>query len=275
MSMATSVHRPNTGPVPNLTGGQLGLPNPARSFTARPMHHGHDVSADFVNVGETERVLSAVGGGALAVYGLTRGSLGGLCLAALGGALVYRGLSGHCSCYASMGVSTAEEHGPMTSVSAGHGCKVEQTVTINRPAEDLFRYWRNFENLPHFMRHLQSVQVRDARRSHWVAKAPLGMSVEWDAEVHTERPNELISWRSLPGSQVDTAGSVHFTRAAGGGTEVRVVLKYDPPAGKAGAWLASWLGESPAQQIAEDLNNFKRLMEAGENAATRSQPAAR
>jgi len=188
---------------------------------------------------------------------------------------VYRGLSGHCNVYGSLGVSTAERHGPFTSVPAGQGVKVERTVTINRPAEDLYRYWRNFENLPSFMRHLESVTV-NGNRSHWVAKAPLGMSVEWDAEVHTDRRGEVISWRSLDGSEVDTAGSVHFTPAPGGrGTEVRVVLKYDPPAGTVGATLARWLGEAPEQQIAEDLDSFKRLMEAGGTAATRGQPAAR
>jgi len=229
----------------------------------------------FVNVGEAERILSTIGGGALAVYGLTRGTLSGLCLAALGGCCVYRGLAGHCDMYGALGVSTADKEGPYTSVPAGSGVKVEQTVTINRPAEDLYRYWRNFENLPQFMRHLKSVTV-NGNRSHWVAKAPLGMSVEWDAEVYTDRRGEVISWRSLDGSEVDTAGSVHFTPAPGGrGTEVRVVLKYDPPAGKVGAAVANWLGEAPEQQIAEDLASFKRLMEAGGTPATRGQPAAR
>ena len=113
------------------------------------------------------------------------------------------------------------------------------------------------------MRHLESV-TEEGNRSHWVAKAPLGTSVSWDAEIITERANELIGWRSLPGSTVDTAGSVHFQSAAGGrGTEVRVELKYDPPAGKVGATLAECLGEAPEQQIEEDLTTFKRMMEAG------------
>jgi uncharacterized membrane protein len=196
---------------------------------------------------------------------LTRGTVGGLGLAGLGGALLYRGLTGHCDFYCALGVSTADQHGPMTSVEAGSGCKVEYLAVINRPAEDLYRYWSNFENLPNIMSHLKEVRRIDGRRSHWVAKAPLGMSAEWDAEVHTARPNELISWRSLPGSEVDTAGSVHFL-PQGRATEVRVVLKYDPPAGKVGAALARWLGEDPQRQIESDLNEFKRLMEAGEAA---------
>jgi uncharacterized membrane protein len=222
-----------------------------------------------VNVGDYERLLSVVGGGALALYGLSRGTLGGLALAGLGGALLYRGLSGHSSLFNALGISTAEKHGPMTSVPAGRGCRVDYVVTINRPAEDLYRYWHNFENLPSFMRHLREVKV-DGNRSHWAARAPLGMSADWDAEVITDRCGELIGWRSLPGSEVDTAGSVHFTPTPDGRrTEVRVELKYDPPAGRVGAALANWLGEAPERQIAEDLNAFKRLMEAGETPTIR------
>ncbi len=229
-----------------------------------------------VNVGEVERLVSAIGGSALALYGLTRGTLGGLCLAGLGGCFVYRGIAGHCDAYSALGLSTADEHGPLTSVPAGRGTRVDKTVHINRPADDLYLYWVNFENLPSFMRHLRSVDRIDGRRSRWTARAPLGMSAEWEAEVHTARPNELISWRSLPGSEVDTAGSVHFIPVAGGrGTQVRVVLKYDPPAGQLGAALARWLGEDPERQIEEDLNEFKRLMEVGESAATRGTPATR
>ncbi len=268
MSTATSI-RPRAGDA-LITSRR---PLSRQHLTTRP-NKDRAAEASHVNVGDLERTLSAVGGGALALYGLSRGTVGGLCLAGLGGALLYRGLTGHCDVYCALGVSTADEHGRMTSIPAGSGVKVERSVTINRPADDLYLYWVNFENLPNFMRHLESVKRIDGRRSHWVAKAPLGMSAEWDAEVHTARPNELISWRSLPGSEVDTAGSVHFL-PRGGATEVRVVLKYDPPAGKVGAAVARWLGEAPEQQIAEDLNEFKRLMEAGRTAETRGQPAAR
>jgi uncharacterized membrane protein len=251
-------------------------PNNRRpKLTTRP-RVGQPVSKPSVNVGEIERMVSAIGGGALAVYGLTRGTLGGLCLAGIGGCLAYRGLAGHCDLYGALGISTADEHGPLTSVPAGHGVRVEKSVRINRPAEDLYLYWINFENLPSFMSHLRSVKRIDGWRSRWAAEAPLGMTAEWEAEVHTARPNELISWRSLPGSEVDTAGSVHFLPVAGGrGTEVRVVLKYDPPAGQIGAALSRWLGEDPERQIETDLNGFKRLMEAGESAESRGSPAAR
>jgi uncharacterized membrane protein len=127
----------------------------------------------------------------------------------------------------------------------------------------LYRFWRDFENLGRFMHHLQGVRV-EGNRSHWIACGPLGTRFEWDAEIITERPNELIGWRSLPGSAIDTAGSVHFRELPGeGGTEVRVVLKYDPPAGKAGAAVARLFGQSPQGQIREDLKRLKAFMETG------------
>ena len=231
-----------------------------------------------VNVGQTERWASAFGGGALALYGLTRGNLPGVALALLGASLVYRGTTGHCYAYQAMGVNTAtgETDNPNVSVRGGRGVKVEKSITINRPPEELFRFWRNFENLPRVMSHLESVQVTGDNRSHWVAKAPAGTSVEWDAEVYNEKENELIAWRSLEGADVDSAGSVHFTPApAGRGTELRVVLKYDPPAGKIGAAVAKLFGEEPEQQIEEDLRRFKSMMETGEVPTTEGQPSGR
>jgi uncharacterized membrane protein len=229
--------------------------------------------APATNVGEMERWLSLLGGGALALVGLSRGSLGGLGLAAVGAGLAYRGASGHCNVYAALGVSTAEGRGRRTSIPAGHGIKVEESVTILRSPEELYGYWANLENLPRIMNHLVSVRKLDGQRSHWVACGPLGTHLEWDAEILVQRENELISWRSLDGAEVDTAGSVHFTAAPGDrGTLVRVVLKYDPPAGKVGAAIAGLLGQAPGQTIKEDLRRFKQLMETGEIPTTEGQP---
>jgi uncharacterized membrane protein len=178
--------------------------------------------------------------------------------------------------YAGLGASTAAPVGPSASVRAGHGVRVEHAVTINRSPEELFRFWRNLENLPRFMSHLEAVRNTGGNRSHWVARGPMGVTLEWDAEIHNERPNALIAWRSLEGSEVDTAGSVHFTPAPGHrGTELKVVLKYDPPAGKAGATLARLFGTAPEQQIQEDLRRFKQIMEAGEAPTTARQPSGR
>jgi uncharacterized membrane protein len=226
-----------------------------------------------VNVGDLERWASLLGGGALALYGLSRRSLGGLALAAVGAAGVYRGATGHCPLYQLLGINTADRHGPATSVPARHGVKVERSVTINRRPDELFHFWRNLENLPKFMNHLESVKNMGQLRSHWVVKAPLGITVSWDAEIITERPDEMIGWRSLPGSMVDNAGSVHFARAPGQrGTEVKVVLKYDPPAGKIGATIARLFGAAPEQEIHEDLRRLKELMETGEVPTTAGQP---
>jgi len=154
--------------------------------------------------------------------------------------------------------------------------RLNQSITINRSAEELYRFWRELTNLPRFMYHLESVQVTGNKRSHWVAKAPAGMKVEWDAEITEERPNELIAWRSVGRTEVENSGSVRFERAPGGrGTVVRVEIRYRPPIGGIAPAIAKLFGEEPEQQVAEDLRRFKQLMEAGEILTTEGQPAGR
>ena len=141
----------------------------------------------------------------------------------------------------------------------------KRSITINRPVAEVYAFWRNFENLPQFMRHLESVTVTGDRRSHWVARAPGGKTVEWDAETLEDRENERISWRSLPGADVHNAGSVEFMPAPGDrGTEVRVTLEYDPPFGKLGSKLAMLVREEPGQQVKDDLRHLKQVLETGE-----------
>jgi uncharacterized membrane protein len=239
---------------------------------------GQQSTGGEVNVGEAERWASAIGGGALAVYGITRLARGnwlGAALGLVGGALVYRGATGHCDLYQSLGLNTAAaSKNPNVSVAAGRGIKVEKSVTVNRSPAELYHFWRNFENLPRFMDHLESVRVEGLGRSHWVAKAPAGTTVEWDAEIYNEKENELIAWRSLEGADVDNAGSVRFEGAPEGeSTIVRVALKYDPPGGVLGSTFAKLFGEEPGQQIEEDLRRFKQVMEAGETTGTESQSA--
>ena len=151
--------------------------------------------------------------------------------------------------------------------------KVEKTVTINKPAEELYRFWHNFGNLPRFMKHLKEVKVHNDKRSHWITSAPLGGSVEWDADIIEDRENELIAWTSVAGADVDNSGSVRFQPAPGDrGTEVKVVTEYNPPGGAIGAGIAKLFGEEPEQQIGDDLRRFKMMMEAGEIATTEGQP---
>jgi uncharacterized membrane protein len=150
-------------------------------------------------------------------------------------------------------------------VESAKGIRVKSAVTVGRPVSEVYGFWRNFENLPRFMSHLESVQVVDDRRSHWTAIGPAGMRVEWDAETVEDRPNELISWRSLPGGQVETAGYVRFRPAPGNrGTEIIVEMRYDPPGGVLGATLAKLFGESGQEVVTRDLRAFKNVLEVGE-----------
>jgi uncharacterized membrane protein len=145
------------------------------------------------------------------------------------------------------------------------GIEVTAAITINRPRNEVYDFWHNFENFPGFMAHLESVQVIDERRSHWKAKAPGGATVEWDAETGEDRPNELIAWRSLPDSEVPNSGTVRFRDAPRGrGTEVIVELRYRPPGGRLGALIAKLFGEEPSQQVKGDLRRLKQVMEIGE-----------
>jgi uncharacterized membrane protein len=223
------------------------------------------------NVSNPERWLSVVAGAALALFGLKRRSAAGIAVAGIGGGLLWRGASGHCPIYKSLGVSTHDDGDSQVSVPYGCGIRVEKSVTVNARPEQIYAFWRNFENLPRFMEHLESVDVHDSTRSHWVAKGPAGLKAEWDAEIINEIPNELIGWRSIDGSSVQNAGSVHFT-STGRGTEVKVILRYDPPGGALGAAVAKLFGEEPSMQVQEDLRRLKQLLEAGELATTAGQP---
>lgn len=142
--------------------------------------------------------------------------------------------------------------------------------TNNRSPAELYRFWRNLENLPRIMHHLESVTVMDNNRSHWMAKGPLGKSIEWDAQIVNDDPNERIGWESLPDAEVRNAGSVQFQSAGGDSTRLRVVLRYDPPAGKLGAAVSKLLGESPEHELEEDLKRFKQAMESGQYATHES-----
>ena len=173
-------------------------------------------------------------------------------------------------------LTNTEEQDAIRQKLGESGIKVTHAVTINQPPTELYTFWRDFTNLPHIMDHLESVTVSDSTHSHWIAKAPLGRTVEWDAEIINEEPGKVIAWRSLPGADVDSAGSVQFKAApVGRGTEVRVELSYLPPAGKVGAAVARLLGEEPKKQLDDDLRHFKQLMEAGERATTEGQSSGR
>ncbi len=191
---------------------------------------------------------------------------GGAAGAIAGGTLIARAAKGR------KDARSDGDHSPSASVGHQEGVRVEKTVTINKSPEELYRFWRNFENLPRFMTHLESVHVQDATHSHWKAKGPAKKSVEWDAVIISDIANEVIAWQSTD-AQIANAGSVRFRSAPGGrGAEVTVNLAYDPPAGKAGMVVARMFGAEPTQQVQDALRHFKTVMEAGEIATTDGQP---
>jgi uncharacterized membrane protein len=158
---------------------------------------------------------------------------------------------------------------------AERALEVRRAIAVNRSPEECYRFWRDFQNLPRFMKHLKSVETRGPNQSHWVAKGPAGMEVRWDAEITDERENQMISWRSV-GSAVYNTGTVRFQPAPGGrGTVIRVDIRYSPPGGKVAANIAKIFGEEPGQQTYDDLRRFKQMMETGEIPTTRGQPSGR
>ena len=228
-----------------------------------------------VNVGEIERLASAIAGGALAVYGLRQRSIGGLCLTLAGTALLHRGVTGHCNTYQVFGITTNDEKAANGEAPVARDVHVEKAIAIDKSPEELFSFWRQFDNLPRFMKHLESVTCSGINRSQWVAKGPGGKNVEWDAEIYNEKPNEMIAWRSLEGADIVNAGSVRFTPLGVRGTEVKVVLNYNLPGGKISALFARLFGSEPGQMIADDLRRLKQILETGEAATTEGQTSGR
>ena len=218
------------------------------------------------NVSQTERWLSMAAGVGLAAFGASRRRPAGWALAGLGALLFQRGMTGHCHTYELLGLNTAGTGDDTRRALGGNaGIIVDETVTINRPISELYRFWRNLENLPRFMSHLESVERVTDTLSRWRAKGPAGSDVEWNAEIINEVPDQVIGWRSIEGSDVVSAGSVNFEDAGTGrGTRVRVRLQYSPPGGKLGDAVARLIGSDAATQIRQDLQRFKQLVEEGQ-----------
>lgn len=232
------------------------------------------------NVNETERWISLIGGTTLAAYGLARRDRGGLGLAAIGGVLLWRGATGHCDMYQALGINTSERGyakgtGSDKGVPYELGIRIDEEVRVNRPAAQLYKFWRNLENLPRFMHHINCVQMRPDGTSHWEVNGPAGITVAWDAEIVNDIENQVIGWRSLPGSQVDSGGSVRFEEAGDGATVVKVSLQYNPPGGGIGARVARLFGEDAETMIREDMGRFRELMETGTVAVAAANKAGK
>jgi len=227
------------------------------------------------NVGPTERNVSMAAGAVLALLGLARRDLTGLVIGALGGGLIYRGATGNCPMYSAMDINTAtggdNDQGQQQKSNRVH---VVQSLLIDKPAEELYRYWRDLENLPRILSHIESVRATDERNSHWTANIKgLPMKLEWDAEITAEDASQRLAWRSLANATIAHEGEVRFDKAMGDrGTIMRASIDIMPPAGAVGRWAARWFTPALDQQIRTDLRNFKRLMETGEIPTIDGQP---
>ena len=174
--------------------------------------------------------------------------------------------------------STTYKHGDAADATTatlieGKGSSaVGRSVTINRPASELYAYFRDFSNLPHFMENVVSIEILDPRLSHWVVKAPAGATVEWDALVTQDEQDRLIAWTSQPGADVANSGRIEFRDAGPRGTVVTVTIAYDPPGGVIGKVIAKMFQREPAIQARRDLRRFKQLMETGEIATPAMYP---
>jgi len=232
------------------------------------------------NVGNPERIISTIAGGGLIAYGLKRKDWLGALLGVVGGGLALRGATGHCQVYDALDIDTNEnslfERGKEKAKDwFSQETEIVKSITINKSADELYTFWRNFENLPKFMNHLESVKVVDDKKSEWTAKAPLGTQAHWTAEITEDVNNEKIAWRSVENSEITNSGKVEFLPTIDRGTEVKITIRYQPPAGKLGALASYFLSEEPDNQISEDLRRFKSLMETGLIMHIEGQPSGR
>lgn len=223
-----------------------------------------------INVGSTERIVSAITGGTLTVLGLRNiRERNGIIMTVAGGLLLFRGVTGFCPVNKAIGRNTANKK--------ARAIEVIGIFTINKPKEEVYAFWRNFENLPTFMKHLKLVTAIDDKRSSWKARVPGGMgTISWDAEIVEDQPNSYLSWCSLPGSTIDNAGEVRFTDAPGNrGTEVCASITYRMPAGDVGSAVGRLFSPVVEQLVTEDLRRFKSIMETGEAPTIKGQPSGR
>jgi uncharacterized membrane protein len=190
---------------------------------------------------------------------MPKSPLSNLIKASSGAGLLFRGITGFCPVYNYFDI----DGNKTTSVN------IRSTIIVNKPRNEVYAFWRKLENLPLFMRHLESVQEIDNTRSHWEAKIPNNMvTIKWDAEIVKDDPNSLLSWQSLPGSTIENAGKVEFRNALGDrGTELRIMITYRPPAGNIGNQVAKWFNPLFEKMVKEDVMNFKQFIELKDSLA--------
>jgi uncharacterized membrane protein len=226
------------------------------------------------NVENWERLVSVAAGAGLMAAGWRRGSVAKKTAATIGSGLIARGVSGYCPVNAATGRGRMRDD-TRDALGGPRGVFVQESITIDAPIETLYALWRDPSNLPRLLPYVKRVDEIDDRRSHWVVEGPAGTSLQWDAEVINDVPLDTIGWRSLPGADVASAGSVRFRTAGEGGTEVTVTMQYAPPAGRIGA-AAAWLtGHGAAGQVREALRALKQELETGETPTVNGQPEGR
>ncbi|HYH14895.1 MAG TPA: SRPBCC family protein [Flavisolibacter sp.] len=218
----------------------------------------HEGRSGLINVGNNERVFSAAAGAFLLTSGLNnlfKSPISALVRTAIGGMLLYRGASGHCPIYASMGKTSGVMH--------TQNINIRTSLIVNKPKDEVYAFWRKLENLPLFMKHIASVTEIDAKHSHWEASIPGNIGkVKWNAEIVKEEPGYLIGWQSIPNSMINNAGKVTFNDALNGqGTELEVVITYHPPAGELGSGLAKAMNPVFEKMVRQDVMNFKEYIE--------------
>jgi uncharacterized membrane protein len=219
----------------------------------------YDLQQHTSDIHELERWASLAAATAVMAYGFSRRNASGVALAFAAAPLAYMGLVGKWPFEDGYADDTH------TALAGDRGIHVRESIRLERPVADVYGFWRQLENLPRVLTHLEQVSETVDGRSHWTARGPADLGVEWDAEIINEVENKVIGWRSLPDSDVVTAGSVTFKSIRGGrGTQLSVHLQYAPPAGRAGAFLARIFGRDPSQTIREDLRRLKQVLEAGE-----------
>lgn len=229
------------------------------------------------NVGTVERVASVAAGLTLIAWAAQRRRpQRGLekIAATFGASLLGRGLTGYCPVNGAMGRERRRDD-TKRALAGSRGVNVSESITIDRPVADVFPLWSDPAQAARFMRDVERVDVLDDQRSRWTVRGPGGVRLTFDSEIINVVDNELVAWRTLPGADVASAGSVRLRPRGDAATELIVTLQYDPPGGKAGAAVAALLGRSPASRLRDDLRRLKALLETGEVPTVRRQPAGR
>lgn len=207
------------------------------------------------NVSESERMISAVAGAGLLTSALF-GKAKPLKMLA-GGFLLYRSATGNCPAKTALSNLDISNH--------SRNITIKTTLTVNKPIEQVYRFWRKLENLPLFMKHLESVTVTGETTSRWKARIPGGLgTIDWDSTIFLDEPNERIGWRSNEGADIENAGTVHFKDGGKFGTEIHAIISYHAPAGIIGEGLGRLLNPVFETMVLEDIRNFKRYIETGE-----------